>query len=133
MNSGGNIVWVRADVVRAVHLRQLAEFGGGEGVRDEGLLDSALVRLQNLLAYEESPPDLAQLAAAYAYGITRNHPFVNGNNRAALIVAQLFLLLNGADLKATQEEKYLIFMRLAAGALTEQVLADWIREHLGRL
>ncbi len=125
-----NVVWVREDVVLAVHLRQLAEHGGGEGIRDEGLLQSALARPQNLLAYGDPPPELASLAAAYAYGIARNHPFVDGNKRTALIVARLFLLLNGMDLVATQEEKYSIFLALAAGDLSEEGLANWVRVHL---
>lgn len=125
-----NVVWVREDVVLALHLRQLAEHGGGEGVRDEGLLRSALARPQNLLAYGDPPPDLASLAAAYAYGIARNHPFVDGNKRTALVVARLFLLLNGVNLVATQEEKYLTFLKLAAGELSEGELTNWVRAHL---
>lgn len=124
-----NIIWVREDVVLAVHLRQLAEHGGGEGIRDEGLLQSALARPQNLLAYGDPPPDLASLAAAYAYGIAQNHPFVDGNKRTSLIVARLFLLLNGINLVATQEEKYSTFLALAAGELSEEALANWMREH----
>ena len=130
MTEPKNVVWVREDVVLAVHLRQLAEHGGGEGIRDEGLLQSALARPQNLLAYGAPPPDLASLAAAYAYGIARNHPFVDGNKRTALIVARLFLLLNGMDLVATQGEKYSTFLALAAGELSEEDLAIWVREHL---
>jgi death-on-curing protein len=125
-----NVVWVREDVVLAVHLRQLAEHGGGEGIRDEGLLQSALARPQNLLAYGDPPPDLASLAAAYAYGIARNHPFIDGNKRMALTVARLFLLLNGIDLVATQEEKYSTFLALAAGQLSEEDVANWVRAHL---
>jgi len=125
-----NVVWVREDVVLAVHLRQLAEHGGGEGIRDKGLLQSALARPQNLLAYGTPPPGLADLAAAYAYGIARNHPFVDGNKRTALIVARLFLLLNGMNLVATQEEKYSTFLALAAGELSEEDLATWVRAHL---
>lgn len=133
MSRPKNIVWVREDVVLAVHLRQLAEHGGGEGVRDEGLLQSALARPQNLLAYGDPSPDLASLAAAYAYGIARNHPFVDGNKRTALIVVRLFLLLNGMDLVATQEEKYSTFLALAAGELSEEDLANWLRNHLDRV
>jgi death-on-curing protein len=133
MSRPKNIVWVREDVVLAVHLRQLAEHGGGEGIRDKGLLQSALARPQNLLAYGTPPPDLANLAAAYAYGIARNHPFVDGNKRTALIVARLFLLLNGMDLVATQEEKYSTFLALAAGELSEEDLANWVRAHLDSL
>jgi death-on-curing protein len=130
MTEQANVVWVREDVVLAVHLRQLAEHGGGEGIRDEGLLRSALARPQNLLAYGNPSPDLAGLAAAYAYGIARNHPFVDGNKRTALIVARLFLLLNGVDLVATQEEKYSTFLALAAGELAEEDIANWVRAHL---
>jgi death on curing protein len=133
MSAPKNVIWVREDVVLAVHLRQLAEHGGGEGLRDEGLLQSALARPQNLLAYSAPSPDLASLAAAYAYGIARNHPFVDGNKRTALIVARLFLLLNGMDLVATQEEKYSTFLALAAGELSEENLANWVRQHLASL
>lgn len=133
MSRPKNVVWVREDVVLAIHLRQLAEHGGGEGIRDEGLLQSALARPQNLLAYSALSPDLASLAAAYAYGIARNHPFVDGNKRTALIVSRLFLLLNGMDLVATQEEKYSTFLALAANELSEENLANWVRQHLASL
>jgi death-on-curing protein len=126
-------VWVREDVALAIHRRQLAEHGGSEGVRDAGLLASAMARPRNLLAYAEdpaAPPDLAALAASYAFGIARNHPFVDGNKRVALVVARTFLLLNGADLVASQEEKYVTFLRLAEGRLPEEELAGWIRAHL---
>jgi death on curing protein len=123
-------VWVRDDVVLAVHRRQLAEHGGSEGIRDPGLLESALARPKNLLVYSAEEPDLALLAASYAWGLTRNHPFVDGNKRTAYVVCRTFLSLNGWDLDASQEEKYLTFLRLAEGGLTEQDLARWIREHL---
>jgi death on curing protein len=122
-------VWVRDDVVLAVHRRQLAEHGGSEGIRDPGLLDSALARPKNHLAYTDEP-DLALLAASYAWGLARNHPFVDGNKRTAYVVCRTFLKLNGRDLDAPQEEKYLTFLRLAEGRLTEQDLAGWIRDHL---
>jgi death-on-curing protein len=122
-------VWIRADVVLAIHRRQLAEHGGQEGIRDPALLDSALARPRNLLAYAQPSPDLAALAAAYAFGLTRNHPFVDGNKRTALVVARTFLRLNGSDLKATQQEKYATFMRLAEGELLEEDLAAWFRTH----
>jgi death-on-curing protein len=126
----GEPVWVRDDVVLAIHHRQLAEHGGGEGIRDPGLLDSALARPKNLLADSMEEPDLAQLAASYAWGLTRNHPFVDGNKRTAYVVCRTFLRLNGRDLDASQEEKYLTFLRLAEGRLTEEDLAGWIREPL---
>ena len=121
------IVWLLEETVRAVHSRQISEHGGSHGIRDEGLLLSALARPQNLAAYGDPPPDLAALAASYAYGIARNHPFIDGNKRAALVAARTFLIINGADLEATQEEKYVTFLRLAEGVLSEDELADWIR------
>ena len=123
-------VWVRDDVVRSVHRRQLAEHGGAEGVRDEGLLASALVRPKNRIADAEEPPDLAALAAAYATGLLRNHPFVDGNKRTAYVICRTFLLLNGFDFTATQEEKYLTFLRAAEGSLDEDQLAAWLRRRM---
>ena len=124
------IVWLLEETIIAIHQRQIAEHGGGEGLRDEGLLSSTLARPQNIFAYGKPPPDLASLAAAYAYGLARNHPFVDGNKRTALIAARTFLLLNGTNLEAGQDEKFLTFQRLAEGSLTEEELANWIRERL---
>jgi len=124
------IVWLLEETLTAIHHRQIAEHGGSEGLRDEGLLLSALARPQNLLAYGEPAPDLASLAAAYAYGIARNHPFVDGNKRTALVAARTFLILNGVDLEATQDDKVLTFLNLAEGAISEEELADWIRERI---
>jgi death-on-curing protein len=121
------IVWLFEETVRAIHSRQIAEHGGRPGLRDEGLLLSALARPQNLSAYGDPAPDLAALAAAYAYGIAHNHPFIDGNKRVALVAARTFLLINGADLEASQEEKYVTFLRLAEGGLSEDELAGWIR------
>jgi death-on-curing protein len=124
------IVWLLEETVMAIHHRQISEHGGSEGLRDEGLLASALARSQNVLAYAQPPPDLAALAAAYAYGIARNHPFVDGNKRTALVAARTFLLLNAVNLEANQDEKYLTFIQLAQGTLTEEQLADWIRKRI---
>ena len=124
------IVWLLEETLTAIHHRQIAEHGGSEGLRDEGLLSSALARPQNLLAYGEPPPDLAALAAAYAHGIARNHPFVDGNKRTALVAARTFLLLNAVDLDATQDDKVLTFLALAEGAISEEELADWIRKRI---
>ena len=124
------IVWLLDETVIAIHQRQISEHGGSEGLRDEGLLASALARLQHVLAYAQPPPDLAVLAAAYAYGIARNHPFVDGNKRTALVAARTFLLLNGVNLEANQDENYLTFLQLAQGTLTEEQLADWIRKRI---
>lgn len=123
-------LWVALDVARAAHLEQLAEHGGGEGVRDERLLDSAMARPINLQAYGELEPDAAALAAAYAYGIARNHPFVDGNKRTAAVVSETFLALNGYTLAATDAELVVVFLALAAGDLSEEELADWFRHHL---
>jgi death on curing protein len=124
------IVWLLEETVRAIHSRQISEHGGNPGIRDEGLLLSALARPQNLVAYSDQAPDLAALAASYAYGIARNHPFIDGNKRVALVAARTFLLINGADLGASQEEKYVMFLRLAEGGLAEEELAEWLRRRM---
>ncbi len=123
-------VWVRDDVARANHAPLLAEHGGGPGVRDDGLLCSAMAGRRNLLAYAEPKPDLAALAAAYAFGIASNHPFLEGNKRTAYVVLRTFLMLNDSDIEAPREEKYWTFMKLAGGKLAEEGLASWIRAHL---
>jgi death on curing protein len=117
-------IWLRLEAILAAHDDQLAEHGGGVGVRDQGLLESALARPLNLHAYGE--PSLSRLAASYAFGIARNHPFVDGNKRTALVAAELFLGLNGFDLTADDVEVVEIFLRLAAGEITEEELAAWI-------
>lgn len=121
-------IWVTLAVATAAHAEQLAEHGGGEGVRDEGLLESAMARPRNLAAYGD--PDAAALAAAYAYGIARNHPFVDGNKRTAAVVSETFLVLNGFGLTASDAELVVTFLALAAGELSEEELADWLRAHL---
>lgn len=121
-------IWVALEVAQAAHLEQLAEHGGGAGVRDGRLLESAMARPQNLSVYGE--PDAAALAAAYAYGIARNHPFVDGNKRTAAVVSETFLVLNGFQLNATDAELVVAFLALAAGELAEDELADWFRQHL---
>jgi len=115
-------------VVEAVHLRQLAEHGGAAGVRDAGLLASALARPRQLFAYGGDDASLPALAAAYGYGLARNHPFVDGNKRTAFVATLLFLRLNGYDLRATQEQRYSTFLALAAGTLDEAGLAAWLGE-----
>ena len=123
-------IWLSQRVVIAIHNRQLAEHGGMEGIRDEGLLDSALSRPINLLAYSSPLPDLATLAAAYAYGIVKNHPFVDGNKRTSYVVMRTFLKLNGYDLEASDLEKYQTWIAIAANQLSEEELQNWIRNHL---
>ncbi len=124
------IAWLLEETVMAIHDRQISEHGGRGGLRDEGLLASALAHPQNLAAYAHPEPDLATLAAAYAYGIARDHPFIDGNKRTALVAARTFLLLNGFNLEAGQDEKYLTFLQLAEGTLSEEKLADWIRKRI---
>ncbi len=121
--------WIYIDprVVVAIHEEQLAEHGGGAGVRDPGLLDSALSRALNRAGY--GAPDVAELAAAYAYGIARKHPFVDGNKRTAFVCAELFLALNGWELTATDPDCVLTMLALAAGDMDEASYAAWLRAH----
>ena len=120
--------WVALSAVLAIHEEQLAEHGGLDGIRDRGLLESALHRPRDLQSYGQ--PDLADLAAAYAFGIARNHPFLDGNKRTSAVVTRLFLRLNGHDLDATQAERLVIWLALGAGETTEQALAGWMRSRL---
>ncbi len=119
-------IWILPEVVQAIHKRQLAEHGGSEGIRDLGLLDSALARAQNLFVYSNGELSLARLAAAYAFGIARNHPFTDGNKRTAFVVCMLFLKLNGCIVHATQEKLYDVFIALADGSLSEENLWHWL-------
>jgi death-on-curing protein len=124
----GEPIWIDADVALAVHDRQLAEHGGAQGVRDAGLLESALARPRNQWDYGQ--PDLLALAAAYAFGIARNHPFADGNKRTAWVMARLLLALNGVRLDYTPEAAIAIVLALAAGELSENELTEWFREHV---
>jgi death-on-curing protein len=117
-------VWIEFDVVLAIHDEQLAEHGGQTGVRDPGLLESALGRPRNQFAYGE--PSITRLAASCAFGISRNHPFLDGNKRTSLVVAELFLELNDYGLTASDVQCVTTFLQLAAGDLTEEQLAEWI-------
>ena len=121
--------WVEIEAALGIHKRQIAEHGGSGGIRDEGLLSSALARPQNLLAYAEES-NIAALAGAYAFGIAKNHPFIDGNKRTALVVMRTFLRANGHDVKATQAEKYVTFLSLADGSLSESELVEWVASHL---
>jgi death on curing protein len=121
------LIWIDRAVVLAIHDEQLAEHGGQAGVRDRGLLESALARPRNQFGYGES--SLARLAAAYAFGISRNHPFLDGNKRTSLVVAELFLELNGLELAASDAACIATFLSLAAGELTEDDLARWVIEN----
>jgi death-on-curing protein len=123
-------VWIQRDVIIAVHEHQLAEHGGGAGVRDEGLLASALARPENLAAYGD--PDACDLAAAYGYGISRNHAFIDGNKRTGFVAAELFLELNGRSLHAEDADCVMTMLAVAAGDITEAEFAAWLREHTAR-
>lgn len=124
------IFWLEKALVLAIHDRQVAEHGGGAGVRDEGLLESALARPLQLHAYGNPAPDLADLAAALAYGLARNHPFIDGNKRAAAVCCEAFVELNGATLEADDLELFEQYLALAEGRLTERDFAAWLRERL---
>jgi death on curing protein len=124
------IVWVEKALVLAIHNRQIAEHGGSAGLRDEALLESALARPQQLHAYGDPAPDLADLAAALAHGLARNHAFVDGNKRTAHVAYRTFLELNDAELVATDEDKYTAMISLAEGKLAERDFAAWLRERL---
>ncbi len=123
--------WVSKQALVLLHGESLATHGGREGMRDEGLLDSALMRPQNILAYAaaDNPPDTAALAASYGVGLAKNHPFVDGNKRAAFLAVGLFLYLNGFRLQATQTDATLTMLAVAAGDITEEAYAAWLREH----
>lgn len=120
--------WVNRQVLLLLHDESLAEHGGASGLRDEGLLESALARPVNLALYAQ--PDVAALAASYGVGLAKNHAFVDGNKRAAFLAVGLFLAINGYRLRTTQAEATLAVMNVAAGTLDETGFADWLRHHV---
>ena len=122
-------VWIGVLEALVLHDMQLVTFGGAAGVRDVGLLESALARPRNLLAYGKKKPSLARLAAAYAFGIIKNHPFADGNKRTALVIAFAFLDVNGIEINASEEDAYRMFMDLASGRVSEEELAHWMSEN----
>lgn len=124
-------IWLDLNVIKAVHETQLAEHGGGVGVRDHRLFESAMSRAQNLAAYDS--PDAAALAAAYGYGISRNHPFIDGNKRTGFVAMELFLMLNGYRLVADDASCVLTMLAVAAGEMEEQDFAAWIRVRMTEL
>ncbi|MEY2152061.1 type II toxin-antitoxin system death-on-curing family toxin [Rhodanobacter sp. 115] len=124
------IIWIERPLAIAIHERQLAEHGGGTGVRDESLLDSALARPQQLHSYGDRPPDLADLAASLAFGLARNHPFVDGNKRTAAVTCETFIMLNDAVLDADDLDLYPHYVALAEGGLSEAEFASWLRVHI---
>lgn len=125
-------VWIDPDVLLAAHDEQLGEHGGPSGIRDKGLFESALARPQNLALYEKNS-DIAALAAAYGFGLAKNHAFVDGNKRIALIALELFLALNGYELVADDMQCVLVILSVASSAFSETDLADWIRKHSKRV
>ncbi len=122
-------IWINKELALAIHSRQLAEHGGADGLRDAGLLDSALSRPRHLFAYDQPTPGIPALAASYAFGIAKNHAFIDGNKRTAYVVCRTFLVLNGYDMTAGPEERYEVFLNLAAGNITEGDLIKWLVAH----
>jgi death-on-curing protein len=124
------ITWISEALAVLIHELQLAEHGGLAGIRAQGLLSSALARPRHLYAFTEPKPDLSALAAAYAFGISRNHPFFDGNKRTAQVVYRTFLSLNGLELVASTDAKYSMMIQLASGTLSEAEFAQWIRQNI---
>ena len=122
-------MWLTRLVVEAVHFDQIREHGGLHGLRDEGLLESALARPRHKWTYKRRP-DLASLAAAYGYGLVRNHPFRDGNKRIAFLAMVIFVGLNGFDLDADETDVVTAMVTAASGQLTERQLANWVRKHI---
>ncbi len=120
-------IWVMPELVLAVHQMLVSDHGGLPGVRDQALLDSALARPQQKAAYD-SEANIFELAAAYSYGLARNHPFVDGNKRIAITIAAVFLELNGFTLNAPEAEAVIVYQRLAADEIEENSLAEWLRD-----
>ena len=123
-------VWIDPSIILAVHDEQIAEHGGSAGIRDQGLLESALARPLNLAAYGK--PDHADLAACYGAGIANNHPFVDGNKRTAFVAVELFLALNGWKLTASDADAVIAMLAVADGTLADAAFADWIRRHAAK-
>ena len=119
--------WLEKETILALHAESLAEHGGADGLRDDGLLESALARPLQLFSYGDPPPDLAALAAAYCVGLAKNHAFVDGNKRIAFIALLTFLMVNGSRLTATQPDAYQTIIAVASGTMDDQTLAAWIR------
>lgn len=124
-------VWIDPEALSAAHDEQLAEHGGAAGLRDAGLFESALARPRNAAVY--GTPDVAALAAAYGFGLAKNHPFVDGNKRIALVAMETFLMLNGFALTADDAQTVLVILSVAAGSFSEDALADWLRKNIAAL
>ena len=126
-------IWIEPELVTAIHTSQLATHGGADGVRDPGLLASALARPRHRFAYEDPTPDVPALAASYAFGIAKNHAFVDGNKRTAFVVCALFLERNGYQLTVDADERYRAMLALAAGEWDEPTFADWLAKSTRRV
>jgi death on curing protein len=121
--------WVRDDTVTAIHSMQIAEHGGKDGVLSEGALSASLANPKHYFFYTKPKPDIPAIAARYAHGITANHPFCDGNKRTAAVVCELFLELNGLELKASDQEAYAIYIKLASSEVNADEFAEWLREN----
>lgn len=126
--SDRELEWILPEVVEALHHEQLLEHGGIQGIRDPAMLDSALGRPQQLFAYGEPPPDICAMAATYAFGLAKDHPYLDGNKRTAAICCELFLNLNGLWFTVDEVAKYPKYLALASGDITEDAFADWLRQ-----
>lgn len=122
-------IWLKHEFILMLHSRQLAEHGGSAGIRDEGMLLSSLGRPLDKWHYGEPKPDLCELAAAYAFGIAKNHPFIDGNKRTSAMACETFLVRNGLYPTASEDEKYPFYLSLASGELTENDFAHWLRQN----
>jgi death on curing protein len=122
-------VWIDRRAIIIIHEEQLAEHGGGSGLRDAGLLDSALMRAENVAAYDENA-DVYMLAAAYAFGLVKNHAFIDGNKRTAFVAMRMFLLLNGYNLASSHVENVVMMLKLAGGDMSEEELITWLRANV---
>ena len=122
--------WLLKQVVQSFHDQQLKEHGGAHGIRDEGMLDSALNKPLQMWSYEDPAPDIPSLAAAYAYGLAKNHPYIDGNKRTAAIACEVFLLLNGYEFTVDETVKYPNYLALASGEHTQESFTEWLRKHV---
>ena len=129
MSLPSNIRWLRQDTVLAIHEMQIAEHGGSLGIRDLDLLESALARPRNAAAYADPEPSIPMLAALYALGIIRNHPFVDGNKRVGFVLLELFLELHNNELTASDSECYTTIVDIAAGNMSDEAFIAWVNDH----
>ena len=122
--------WLLTWVVQSFHDQQLKEHGGAHGIRDEGMLESALNKPLQMWNYEDPKPDIPTLAAAYAYGLAKNHPYIDGNKRTAAIACEVFLLLNGYEFTVDETVKYPNYLALASGEHSQESFTEWLKQHV---